>query len=63
MLRRGIIDETQALILFETFLLNKESSINITLYSLQNDFYVFYGLIPIVYMLHLMFLFLMFSIS
>lgn len=63
LIRRGFIDETQALVLYEMFL-SKSSNLNQTAvaYNLQNDIYIG-GMIPIVYSLHFCLLALTFAIS
>ena len=60
LIRRGIIDETQALLIFELFI--DKSSYQENYYTLKKDYYVI-GWIPLVYSLHFGFLILAFAIS
>lgn len=66
LIRRGIIDENQALLIYDLFIdkaMSASTHMNYeNFYTLQNDFYVA-GFIPLVYCLHLSFLLLAFAIS
>ena len=62
LIRRGIIDESQALMLFEVYFNKHNNTSILNLYSLQNDLYLL-GVIPFAYSLHFGFLMLTFAIS
>ncbi|CDW71202.1 UNKNOWN [Stylonychia lemnae] len=64
LIKRGYIDETQALMLFEIFFNKQSNNSSITngVYTLQNDLMVG-GYVPLVYCMHFGFLILTFAIS